>query len=78
MQVEAHKKGGDDTAANNFMFLCSDTTVHVGTGTTWGHYGKWSGRCPHGICGMKAKVEPPQGTGDDTALNDAQFICCKD
>ncbi|XP_040202846.1 vitelline membrane outer layer protein 1-like [Rana temporaria] len=78
MQVEAHKKGGDDTAANNFMFLCSDTIVHMGLGMNWGQYGKWSRRCHHGICGMKTKVESPQGTGDDTALNDVQFICCKE
>ncbi|XP_072255397.1 vitelline membrane outer layer protein 1-like isoform X1 [Pyxicephalus adspersus] len=78
MQVEPHKKGGDDTAANNFMFLCSDYTVHLGSGQSWGHYGKWSGLCKFGICGMKTKVEPPQGTGDDTALNDAQFICCQE
>ncbi|XP_063786833.1 vitelline membrane outer layer protein 1-like [Pseudophryne corroboree] len=77
MQVEPPRKGVDDTAANNFMFQCSDYHVLFGNGHNWGQFGRWSGICKHGICGMKTKVEPPQGSGDDTALNDVQFVCCK-
>ncbi|XP_075703418.1 vitelline membrane outer layer protein 1-like [Rhinoderma darwinii] len=77
MQVEPPRKGVDDTAANNLMFQCSDYHILLGNGQSWGHYGRWSGICINGICGMKTKIEPPQGSGDDTALNDVQFICCK-
>ncbi|XP_068130018.1 vitelline membrane outer layer protein 1-like [Hyperolius riggenbachi] len=76
MQVEPHRKGIDDTAANNFMFLCSDYSVLLGPGLSWGHYGRWSGLCLNGVCGIKTKVEQPQGTGDDTGLNDVQLACC--
>ncbi|XP_040271213.1 vitelline membrane outer layer protein 1-like [Bufo bufo] len=77
MQVEPPRKGVDDTAANNIMFQCSDYEILLGTGHSWGHYDRWSGKCIKGICGMKTKIEPPQGTLDDTALNDVQFICCQ-
>ncbi|KAM3924604.1 vitelline membrane outer layer protein 1-like [Leptodactylus fuscus] len=77
MQVEPPRKGVDDTAANNVMFQCSDYEILLGPGNSWGHYGRWSGKCMEGICGMKTKLEPPQGSGDDTALNDVQFVCCK-
>ncbi|XP_073510622.1 vitelline membrane outer layer protein 1-like isoform X2 [Phyllobates terribilis] len=77
MQVEPPRRGVDDTAANNLMFQCSDYEIILGAGHSWGDYGRWSGKCMDGICGMKAKVERPQGSGDDTALNDVQFICCK-
>ncbi|XP_075062473.1 vitelline membrane outer layer protein 1-like [Mixophyes fleayi] len=77
MQVEVPRKGADDTAANNLMFQCSDYNIFLGGGQSWGYYGRWSGICRLGICGMKTKVEPPQGSKDDTALNDVQFVCCK-
>ncbi|XP_077116863.1 vitelline membrane outer layer protein 1-like [Ranitomeya variabilis] len=77
MQVEPPRRGVDDTAANNVMFQCTDYEIMLGAGHSWGDYGRWSGKCMDGICGMKAKVERPQGSGDDTALNDVQFICCK-
>ncbi|XP_056425999.1 vitelline membrane outer layer protein 1-like [Hyla sarda] len=77
MQVEPPRKGVDDTAANNVMFQCSDYEILFGPGQSWGHYGRWRGKCMDGICGIKTKVESPQGSGDDTALNDVQFICCR-
>ncbi|XP_066449950.1 vitelline membrane outer layer protein 1-like [Eleutherodactylus coqui] len=77
LQVEPPRRGMDDTAANNIMFQCSDYEILLGDGRHWGVYGRWSGKCMKGICGIKTKMEYPQGTGDDTALNDVQLTCCK-
>ncbi|KAL0163464.1 hypothetical protein M9458_042860, partial [Cirrhinus mrigala] len=47
-------------------------SVLTGDGTHWGDWGDWSQTCVgKGICGIKTRVEEPQGNGDDTALNDA-------
>ncbi|KAL3881303.1 hypothetical protein ACJMK2_027756 [Sinanodonta woodiana] len=93
LQVESNRFGGDDTAANFVKFMCRDfntsyheheLTHYPGHGP-WGTYGDWSQSCPLGsaICGIQTKVEPFQGDsglfgGDDTALNDVQFMCCND
>lgn len=49
-------------------------TVHPG------HWGSWSGYmyCPanHYVCGARARVEKKQGSGDDTAMNGMQLLCC--
>ncbi|XP_053319897.1 vitelline membrane outer layer protein 1-like [Spea bombifrons] len=76
LKVERPQGPGDDTAVNNIKFRCSDNGVIEQTGLPWGSYGPWSRTCQKGICGMVTKVEAPQGGGDDTALNDVQFICC--
>ncbi|XP_067279952.1 vitelline membrane outer layer protein 1 homolog isoform X1 [Pseudorasbora parva] len=68
---------GDDTAANNVRFGCTDGAELEGDGTSWGDWGNWSPACwGTGICGIMTKVEDRQGTGDDTALNDARMYCC--
>ncbi|NXU23857.1 VMO1 protein, partial [Thalassarche chlororhynchos] len=67
--------GGDDTAANNIQFRCSDATVLVGDGLLWGRFGPWSKSC--NICSLQTKVEPPQGLQNDTVLNNVKFFCCK-
>ncbi|XP_070605818.1 vitelline membrane outer layer protein 1-like [Erythrolamprus reginae] len=79
MRVEPAQGSGDDTAANNIKFTCSDGEVLKGKGRNWGYYDEWSSRCQSpskGICGIRTKVEEEQGSGDDTALNDVQFYCC--
>ncbi|XP_048022417.1 vitelline membrane outer layer protein 1-like [Megalobrama amblycephala] len=77
LRVESAQGSGDDTAANNIRFSCSDGVVLTGDGTGWGDWGSWSSACGgRGICGIKTRVESPQGNGDDTALNDAQMYCC--
>ncbi|XP_053319895.1 vitelline membrane outer layer protein 1-like [Spea bombifrons] len=76
LKVEAPQGSGDDTAVNNIQFRCSNNNVLEGSGLPWGTYGPWSRSCQTGICGIRTKVEPPQGDGDDTALNDVEFYCC--
>ncbi|KAK3577441.1 hypothetical protein CHS0354_032292 [Potamilus streckersoni] len=88
-----NKFSGDDTAADFVKFMCRDFNSnsqerelsHPPGHGAWGSYGDWSQSCPlnSAICGIQTKVEPFQGDGslfggDDTALNDVQFICCND
>uniref|UniRef100_A0A8C3CLA4 Vitelline membrane outer layer 1 homolog n=1 Tax=Cairina moschata TaxID=8855 RepID=A0A8C3CLA4_CAIMO len=75
LRTEMSQGGGDDTAANNIRFRCSDAAVLLGDGLSWGRFGPWSKSCK--ICGLQTKVEPPQGLQDDTALNNVKFFCCK-
>ena len=44
----------------------------------WGSYGSWSESCAANtaVCGIRTKIEAPQGRGDDTALNDIELFCC--
>ncbi|XP_050948885.1 vitelline membrane outer layer protein 1-like [Labeo rohita] len=77
LKVEKYQGSSDDTAAGNIMFKCSDGTVLVGEGILWGDWGDWSKTCEgKGICGIKTRVQEPQGNDDDTALNDVIMYCC--
>ncbi|XP_051734796.1 vitelline membrane outer layer protein 1-like [Ctenopharyngodon idella] len=77
LRVESSQGIEDDTAANNIRFKCSEGSLLVGDGTSWGKFGDWSRMCEgRGICGIKTRVEESQGIGDDTALNDVQMYCC--
>ncbi|XP_062255346.1 vitelline membrane outer layer protein 1 homolog isoform X2 [Platichthys flesus] len=77
LRVEGLQGNGDNTAANNIRFRCSNGHVLEGSGLAWGQYGQWSQDCVNGgICGIETKVEAPQGEEDDTALNDVRFRCC--
>ncbi|NWH74610.1 VMO1 protein, partial [Piaya cayana] len=75
LRTEESQGEGDDTAANNIQFRCLDDTVLIGDGLSWGTFSSWSKSC--NICGLQTKVEHPQGFGDDTALNNVRFFCCK-
>ncbi|CAM4663401.1 unnamed protein product [Leuciscus chuanchicus] len=76
LRVESSQGSGDDTAANNINFKCSGGQVLEGDSTDWGDWGNWSPTCEgKGICGIQTRVEPPQGRGDDTALNDVRMFC---
>ncbi|KAM4747513.1 uncharacterized protein WCC33_005081 [Rhinophrynus dorsalis] len=76
LNVEPPKKPGDNTAANNIKFKCTDNRVLEGAGLSRGEYGNWSKSCTDGICGIVTKVEGKKPKGDNTALNDVKFLCC--
>ncbi|XP_030645796.1 vitelline membrane outer layer protein 1 homolog [Chanos chanos] len=77
LKVEPPQGDGDDTAANDIKFQCSNGEILEGGGMPWGDWGEWSTDCyDGGICGIQTRLEPPQGRGDDTALNDVRFFCC--
>lgn len=85
LRVEGDQGIGDDTAAGNLRVECREksgdsTYLLEGDGTGWGGWGGWSSECPQGsaVCGMETRVEPPQGTGDDTAFNNMRLLCCND
>jgi hypothetical protein len=82
MRVEPSQGGGDDTALNSVQILCRNP---VTLATEWissydGIWGNWhssatcSGLGKH-LTGARMRIEPPQGSGDDTAANDVQFSC---
>ncbi|KAJ6654785.1 hypothetical protein lerEdw1_006572 [Lerista edwardsae] len=78
LSVTEPQGAGDDTAANNIMFLCPEYYYLTGAGHEWGEYGPWSDRCYYGsICGIQTRVESHQGAGDDTGLNDVKLFCCE-
>ncbi|KZS07489.1 Uncharacterized protein APZ42_028601 [Daphnia magna] len=80
LRVESRQGSGccgcDDTAANNLNCKCSNNDIMNGDGTEWGDWMAFSRNCSTGICGLQTRVERSQGIGDDTALNDAIFMCC--
>ena len=63
--------------ATNVRMLCSGGDVHDGGGLL---DGDWVGynACPPdtAVCGVRAKTQPDQGSGDDTAVNRLQLECC--
>ena len=78
---------GDDTAANSMKVRCRNfgssgglNERKMGNGNGhWGTYGGWSNTCARNtaVCGIRTKIEGPQGRGDDTALNSIQLYCCE-
>lgn len=80
------QRGGDDTSANFMRIRCrnlgtstGENERYMGSGYGyWGTYGAWSKSCAANtaVCGIRTKIEGPQGRGDDTALNDLELYCC--
>jgi hypothetical protein len=81
LRIEPPQGAGDDTAANAVkIYYCyidnwnlkNDLNLNEGL---WGDW-NWA-MCPQGyyINQVRARVESPQGPGDDTALNSLTFRC---
>jgi len=69
----------DDTAANAVQMKSRNGVwIQPDANTAWG---SWNGEtsCPSNsaVCGVKTRVEPTQGNGDDTALNGVALACCQ-
>nr|XP_048689517.1 vitelline membrane outer layer protein 1-like [Caretta caretta] len=78
LRVESCQGLKDDTAADNIEFVCTGGVELKGHGRCWGKWGPQSRSCgQRGICTIATKVEAPQGKGDDTALNNVYFKCCR-
>lgn len=82
LKVEPGLGGGDDTAANSVAFGCSIKSgyIEASGGGQWGSWGEFQGRRQFpgaAICGVRAKIEGKQGSGDDTALNNLEFTWCR-
>ncbi|XP_069194498.1 vitelline membrane outer layer protein 1 homolog [Procambarus clarkii] len=77
LRVEGRQGGGDDTAANDLDMRCQNGQELGGGGNGWGDWSSYV-TCQLGqaICGLQTKVEGTQA-GDDTALNDVIFLCCR-
>lgn len=69
---------GDNTAMNTIRMQCENGATITATEGWWGN---WGGpvSCPTGfyICGLQTQVQPFQGNGDDTSLNNVKIFCCK-
>ncbi|MEG3922417.1 hypothetical protein QUA07_25365 [Microcoleus sp. T3_A4] len=82
IKMEPWQRNGDDTAANSVSFICTNRNgyypLEASNGGQWGNWLGWINPTQFSaICGFQAKVEPPQGSGDDTALNDLKFYYCR-
>lgn len=81
LRVEAPQGEGDDTAANAVKIKYCKTSEWNNQSEIVLNQGLWGdwiwGICPEGyfVHKVMAKVEAPQGTGDDTALNALSFRC---
>ncbi|RVE60970.1 hypothetical protein OJAV_G00165920 [Oryzias javanicus] len=81
IRVERSQGSGDDTALNGIRLLCVDPQNHRDKFTiqsTVGRWGEWTDmkRCETGyLASYMLRVEPPQGGGDDTSVNNIKFLC---
>ena len=70
---------GDDTGANAVRLYCSSDGSGYSTSNEgpWGQW-VWHTNCESGklFCGIRTRVERPQGADDDTALNGVELYCC--
>lgn len=80
-RFEPSQRDGDDTGLNGIEMICMHFRTHqiqrvmVEPGN-WGEWGP-DAVAPFGWCaiGMQARVEGPQGDGDDTAMNGIRMLC---
>ncbi|XP_058040088.1 vitelline membrane outer layer protein 1 homolog [Ahaetulla prasina] len=82
IRVEEYRGASDDTSLNGIRLFCSTeqtSNIMYTVESEPGEYGHWSGIrwCPrNGILrSFQLKVEPEQGAGDDTAVNNIRFRC---
>jgi hypothetical protein len=77
---EAGQGGGDDTCMNGIRLICKKCNgPTIQQVTVWeGNWGDWGAdvMVPSGyyIAGFRCRVEPPQGNGDDTAMNGIRML----
>jgi hypothetical protein len=78
MRIEGNQGRGDDTAANSVEMSCSDgASIATDNGGPWGSWTDWSFCGPsEKVCGLRVRVEGPQGGGDDTGMNALELFCC--
>ncbi len=87
MRVESSQGSGDDTSLNSVQLQCR---AQSGGASWWisshnGFWGSWGNvaSCKNAstsaptnfLDGARLRVEPSQGSGDDTGANDATFSC---
>ncbi|KAK2898144.1 vitelline membrane outer layer protein 1-like [Channa argus] len=82
IKVERNQGSGDDTALNGIRLYCVNPNNRVGPYTTVessvGRWGEWTPvkSCSTGyLASFMLRVEPAQGDGDDTSVNNLKFIC---
>lgn len=79
---EARQSGNNDDTTMNRISARTRSGINLlpqAPGqTNWGTWLSADMRCPpnQAICGLRTRIEPPQGSGDDTALNGIEFVCC--
>lgn len=83
LRSEPDQRGKDDVGAVDMALRCTnfngDNEIVVGGGVL--DFGHWTDLriCPPmtAVCGIQTQVEPPQGRGDDTSLNNVNIACCR-
>jgi hypothetical protein len=92
LKIEGPQGTGDDTGVNSLKFTCSKGhEIEASGGGQWGSWTSWLTAPIHeiptslrsrnpknlAICGVRGKIESYQGKGDDTSVNDLEFIWCR-
>lgn len=86
LRAQNGQGAGDDVGAVDFQLQCTNFNGGISyvINSYYRHrlnWGTWSAEqnCPSktAVCGITTQVEPGQGRGDDTALNNVALACCK-